>query len=543
MHGLMKCFQPVESAGFFVDRPGNPKETRTGVSQAAQGNAMATIRRNSHQPPVLTAAQCREPPRLAPFQCPSCLSRLENSPTGPRCTGCGTRYALIDGSIIDFVGGRFDTKLDPHQYDSGHGINDRRSAAEYRHIRRLAGERWPASLGRMLEIGCGTGAFSRAVLADNAAQEAVLTDVSRDMLRICKAHLDRLGVGARVPMTLATYSTNERCFRDASFDSCVGIQVLHHLPDYEAFLEDLFRFLKPGGIAFFAEPALRFHQALAAGIADIVARQMAADPTPSHDRQLLHNWIGEQRRGTLHQGALWYLAGLEDKHMFVPDSFAATAQRIGFASAEAFPLAPDPAGSRMAVGLFGELGLSPEGTAAVLEQLPRHTKPYFKALPAADRTPSYLFWLRKPLRRAARPRKTGAATQAARPAAVVNVLPAHWFLELRAQPDAAGLAIDVEGWCLLNSDIKWLRIQVCGVERDMPVWYPRADVHGAFNQDGTYAAWNSLCCGVTGRVMFEGVPAAAEELPIGMRLVLTNGFALDLPVQRFRPGQPLFLKL
>ncbi len=479
--------------------------------------------------------------RQGPFQCPACRGRLAAAPTELRCVACGAQYPVVDGSIIDFVRGQFDTRLDPHQYDADHGINDRRSVAEYRRIRRLLGDRWPDSLGTMLEIGCGTGAFSRAVLAGNDVRDVVLTDVSLDMLRICKAHLDRLGVADRVPVTLATYSTNEPCFRDASFDCCVGIQVLHHVPDYEAFLQDLLRILKPGGIAFFAEPALRFHQALAAGVADIIAKQMAESAAPAHDRQLLHNWIGEQRRGTLHQGALWYLAGLEDKHMFVPEEFAATAQRIGFAGVEAFPLAPDPTGVKMAEGLFGELGLSAEGSAQVLRDLPGCTRPYFRALSAADRTPSHVFWLTKPARRASRSRREPPADVKA--PVEVDVLPAHWFLELRAQPGDDGLVMQVEGWCLLNSDIKWLRIRIGDVCHETPVWYPRPDVHTAFNHDGTYAAWNALCCGVTDRLVFAGVPAEAEELPITLQLELTNGYVLDMPVQSFRPSQPLFLKL
>ena len=457
------------------------------------------------------------------------------------------RYATVDGSIIDFVGGRFDTRLDPHQYDASHGINDARSATDYRDIRRRLGARWPASLGSMVEIGCGTGAFSRAVLAKNVVRDIVLTDVSLDMLRLCKAHLERLGVAARVPVTLATYSTNERCFRDASFDSCVGIQVLHHVPDWAAFLADLFRFLKPGGVAFFAEPALRFHQALAAAVAEIVADGMARDPAPSHDRQLLHNWIGEQRRGTLHQGALDYLAGLEDKHMFVPDEFAAIARRIGFATAEAFPLAPDPTGAKMAGGLLGELGLSAAGAAEVLRVLPNHTKPHFRALPPEDRTSSYLFWLTKPAagRAGGMRRKAAAAAGCGQavPAPAVDVRPAHWFVELRARPGGGSLAVDVEGWCLLNGDVRWLRVRIGGVTRDTPVWYPRADVHTAFNHDGTYSAWNSLCCGVTDTLVFDGVPVNAETLPLTLQLVLMNGFSVEMPAGWFRPNQPLFLKL
>jgi ubiquinone/menaquinone biosynthesis C-methylase UbiE len=478
------------------------------------------------------------------FQCPACAGRLASGAAEVVCKSCSGRSAVIDNNIVDFVGGRFDTALDPHQYDAEHGINDERSAADYRQIRRLLGKRWPASLGSMLEIGCGTGAISRAVLGNGDVKDAVLTDVSVDMLRICRTHLERVGVAARLPLTFATYSTNERCFRDASFDSCIGIQVLHHLPNYEAFLEDMFRFLKPGGVAFFAEPALRFHLALAAAAAEVIAWQMSRDPTPSRDRQFLHNWISEQRRGTLHQGALDYLVRLEDKHMFVPEQFAVKAQRIGFATAEAFPLAPDPLGINMARGLLGEIGMSHEAAAEVLELLPRHTEPYFHQLATPDRTPSYLFWLVKPVaRRAARSRRTEAPSEPAEAAlpATLDIAPAHWHLQLRAVPENGGLVLDVDGWCLLNADVKWLRIEIGGTSQRTAPWYPRPDVHTSFNTDGTYAAWNSLCCGVTDRLVFGNVPADAEELPMTVQFILTNGFCVNLPVVRFRPAEPMQL--
>lgn len=475
-------------------------------------------------------------------QCQACGGTLHASATELRCQACSARYPWIDG-IVDFVGGRFDTQLDPHQYDSDHGISDSRSAADYQDIREILGDRWPASLGSMLEIGCGTGAFSRAVLAADAVRDAVLTDVSVSMLRICKAHLERLGLASRLPLTFATYSTDERCFRDGSFDSCVGIQVLHHLPDYGAFLHQLFRCLKPGGIAFFAEPALPFHIALASGLADFLAEQIAADPTASRDRQQLLNWIAVQRREVLHQGELAYLATLEDKHMFVPADFAAAARRIGFTTVEAFPLAPDPLGMRMAGGLFFELGLSPEGTDEAMRNLPRHTERHFASLSPEDRSASYLFWLRKPETNRTRATRRGAAKPGAPQRATVDLWPAHWRLALRAEPDVNGLVVHVGGWCLLKSDIKWLRIAIGGQQRDAPVWYPRPDVQAAFNRSGTYATWNALCCGVNERLVFDGVAATGADVPIRAQLVLANGFVFDLPVQRTRLGEPMLLAL
>jgi ubiquinone/menaquinone biosynthesis C-methylase UbiE len=86
----------------------------------------------------------------------------------------------------------------------------------------------------------------------------VLTDVSPEMLRICRTHLTRLGLASALPVRFATYSAHEACFCDEAFDSCIGTSVVHHITDVRAFLTDVWRILRPGGRApnrVFATPA------------------------------------------------------------------------------------------------------------------------------------------------------------------------------------------------------------------------------------------------------------------------------------------------
>ena len=191
------------------------------------------------------------------------------------------------------------------------------------------------SLGSVVEIGCGTGAWSRAMIGHHDATDAVLTDVSPDMLRVCRTHLTRLGLASALPIRFATYSAHEACFCDEAFDSCIGTSVVHHITDVRAFLTDVWRILRPGGRAFFTEPSFRYTHVMAMAFADIIALLLSRDSAYSADRQTLHNWVAEARRGTMLQGDLALLEDFEDKHMFIGEDFEALALDVGFATAEA----------------------------------------------------------------------------------------------------------------------------------------------------------------------------------------------------------------
>jgi hypothetical protein len=92
------------------------------------------------------------------FQCPACKSPLATD----RCPKCGKRYATEDG-ILDFVGGRFDTRLDIESYDEYHGIGDTSAGTGYRQLKELAANPWPSSLG--------SGLRHRSLLARDDRQQ------------------------------------------------------------------------------------------------------------------------------------------------------------------------------------------------------------------------------------------------------------------------------------------------------------------------------------------------------------------------------------
>jgi len=100
------------------------------------------------------------------------------------------------------------------------------------------------SKDRVLEIGCGTGLFTRKVYQQTKAS-ITATDISEELLTEAKKLLPDAEFKIDDAMNLS--------FPDQSFDVVFGSSVLHHL-DMEKSVKEIFRVLKPGGRMVFAEP-------------------------------------------------------------------------------------------------------------------------------------------------------------------------------------------------------------------------------------------------------------------------------------------------
>ena len=84
------------------------------------------------------------------------------------CAECGRAVPIHDG-IIDFVGGTATTELDNIDYDERYGIDEEHSLNLYHLLLRATGPLWPKDFGDALEVGCGTGGLSLALLSNIAA--------------------------------------------------------------------------------------------------------------------------------------------------------------------------------------------------------------------------------------------------------------------------------------------------------------------------------------------------------------------------------------
>jgi ubiquinone/menaquinone biosynthesis C-methylase UbiE len=98
-------------------------------------------------------------------------------------------------------------------------------------------------LGRVVELGCGTGFFTE-VLAQNA-DSVVATDLSPGMLELARAAVRAPHVSFQVENCEST------SFPDAAFDAAFAALVLHFTEPPRA-LAELRRILRPGGTLLIA---------------------------------------------------------------------------------------------------------------------------------------------------------------------------------------------------------------------------------------------------------------------------------------------------
>lgn len=101
---------------------------------------------------------------------------------------------------------------------------------------------------RVVDMGCGHGNFDHAILNAGASQ-VVGVDYGEDSIRYADAARDRLGVPTdRLRFIHATvYEVPEA---DGSFDAAVQNGVFHHLDDEDRAYREMYRLLKPGGLAW-----------------------------------------------------------------------------------------------------------------------------------------------------------------------------------------------------------------------------------------------------------------------------------------------------
>jgi len=133
----------------------------------------------------------------------------------------------------------------------------------------------------VLELGCGTGLFSRHLIERYPDGSFVLTDASPAMLAECRRNL----AGARAPRIGFEIMDASRPVRQgpggqAPFDLITMSMTLHWLIDQRASLEQLRRLLAPSGVllyaalgpeSFAAWRAVLNEQGLPSGIAGIEA--------------------------------------------------------------------------------------------------------------------------------------------------------------------------------------------------------------------------------------------------------------------------------
>ena len=121
-------------------------------------------------------------------------------------------------------------------------------------LRRLYGDLFVSFLGstpcdRLLDVGCGTGIYFD-MLARQAHRIDAL-DLSADMVRVAAEYCQASKLDQIHPQAA---SADKIPFPDQTFDVVVSMDLLHHVPDPEAVLAEVYRVLRKDGRFFVFEP-------------------------------------------------------------------------------------------------------------------------------------------------------------------------------------------------------------------------------------------------------------------------------------------------
>jgi len=127
-----------------------------------------------------------------------------------------------------------------------------RRAAEYSFIaqKRIALDFLPASGARVLDIGCGTATLADDLLERTEAYCGI--DLSPAMIERGRARLEGHPLARRCSLSVG--DAEALAFPDGAFDAVVALGLLEYLTSYARALAEIWRVLRPGGVAVLAVP-------------------------------------------------------------------------------------------------------------------------------------------------------------------------------------------------------------------------------------------------------------------------------------------------
>jgi len=199
------------------------------------------------------------------LQCPSCHAIDLISKDGEiSCRECHSIYHIVDGipqmvspvkisslkkEMIDFWGGGWTKRV---QEDASI-VSKERFLQEFgamQLLQKIIGVKEIQAMEslkllgkRVLEIGCGVGSSSIAFALDGA--EVIASDLTKEAVTITAKKFRMLGIDGCVVQADAEHLP----FRDSVFDVVFSSGVLHHTPDTQKAVDEIFRVVKPGGSA------------------------------------------------------------------------------------------------------------------------------------------------------------------------------------------------------------------------------------------------------------------------------------------------------
>jgi ubiquinone/menaquinone biosynthesis C-methylase UbiE len=114
-------------------------------------------------------------------------------------------------------------------------------------------------VGKLLEVGCGTGYVGlNLCLGGAVVDELYACDISQGMIDVCCKNAAELGIEVNAKRC----ELENLAYPDSQFDMVIGHAILHHIPDIEKALAEIYRVLVPGGVCMLAGEPTRTGDAL-----------------------------------------------------------------------------------------------------------------------------------------------------------------------------------------------------------------------------------------------------------------------------------------
>ena len=170
-----------------------------------------------------------------------CLHK--GSMTLARCVRCG--MVLQDPLLPEFAEGEYYEGQGAQYYLSPDKLRNDHAPVRYQRELRLLQRH--GAVGRILDVGCGTGGFLHQLRQRHGDAYTVL---GHDIAGPAVDHAEGLGI----PVHRGTLSTLRA---DPPFDVVTFWAVLEHLPNPRDFVSEAHRLLRPGGLCFALTPNFR----------------------------------------------------------------------------------------------------------------------------------------------------------------------------------------------------------------------------------------------------------------------------------------------
>lgn len=281
---------------------------------------------------------------LFDYICPSCghSGALSLEPKLAVCSHCAEQIPVYDGDILMFFSGKSEqTDRFDKVYSSGQ-MNELDSAADdgvfpiekdaIEHHKRIEESMLEhagidVSTGfhdlDVLEVACGTGWLTAGLMQTETVKNCRFHafDISPVGLTKLSRYVQALDTTNR--LELSVQDANSMSLASESIDVIFSYSTLHHFDEYERHLRDVYRVLRPGGVALYAEPLALGH-ALTAAAAKIATSKFEK---PVREIEAYYANIKFRIRNAKSKSAL---APMVDKHVFFVNEVRDLAREIGF---------------------------------------------------------------------------------------------------------------------------------------------------------------------------------------------------------------------